>query len=91
MLKNINWKVRFKNKVFWVALIPLLLLLITQAAGIFGFELDLSILGDKLVALVETVFMILALVGVVADVTTPGVQDSQRAMGYVEPGVPKEE
>ena len=91
MLKNINWKVRFKNKVFWVALIPLLLLLITQAAGIFGFELDLSMLGDKLVELVETVFMILALVGVVADVTTPGVRDSQRAMGYVKPGVSKEE
>ena len=90
-MKNINWKVRIKNKAFWVAMIPTVLLLITRAAGIFGFELDLSALGDKLVDLAETVFVALALLGIVVDPTTEGVKDSTRAMGYVKPGVLKEE
>lgn len=91
MLKNINWKVRIKNKAFWVVMIPTVLLLITKAAGIFGVELDLSALGDKLVSLAETVFVALALLGIVVDPTTEGVKDSARAMGYVKPGVLKEE
>lgn len=89
-MKNINWKVRIQNKAFWVAMIPTALLLITQAAGIFGFELDLSALGDKLVDFAETVFVALALLGIIVDPTTPGVQDSERAMQYVKPGVPEE-
>ena len=44
----INWKVRIKNKNFWLALIPALLLLIQAVAYVFGFSLDLSELGDKL-------------------------------------------
>lgn len=90
-MKNINWKVRIRNKAFWVAMIPTVLLLITRAAGIFGFELDLSALGDKLVDLAETVFVALALLGIIVDPTTEGVKDSERAMGYVKPGVLKEE
>lgn len=37
---NINWKVRIRNKAFWVALIPAVLLLVTQVAAIFGIALD---------------------------------------------------
>lgn len=88
---KINWTVRIKNKVFWMTAIPAVLLLITQVAKVFGIELDLSELGDQLVGIAETVFLLLALMGVVTDMTTPGINDSDRAMGYVEPGVPKEE
>ena len=88
---KINWTVRIKNKVFWMTAIPAVLLLITQVAKVFGIELDLSELGDQLVGIAETVFLLLTLMGVVTDMTTPGINDSDRAMGYVEPGVPKEE
>ena len=49
----INWKVRLKNKNFWLSLIPALLLLIQAVAYVFGFSLDLSEMGDKLLAVVN--------------------------------------
>ena len=42
----INWKVRAKNKNFWIAIIPAILLLVQAIAAIFGAELDLGELGD---------------------------------------------
>ena len=36
---SINWRVRIKNKAFWVALIPAVLLLIQQVCGVFGVTL----------------------------------------------------
>ena len=43
-MKNINWIVRIKNKAFWVALIPAVLLLIQVVAAVFGIPLILVIL-----------------------------------------------
>lgn len=82
---SINWKVRIKNKAFWVALIPALLLLIQQVCAAFGVQLDFSELQAQLVAIVGSVFAILAILGIVADPTTAGVGDSEQAMGYTEP------
>jgi phi LC3 family holin len=70
--------------------IPVVLLLVTQVCGVFGVELDLSALGGQLVGIAETVFLLLGLAGIVIDMTTPGVSDSDRAMNYVAPGVAKE-
>ena len=39
---NINWIVRVKNKAFWVAIIPAVLLLVQVVAAVFGFTLDLG-------------------------------------------------
>ena len=44
---KINWKVRIKNKAFWLALIPAVLLLIQVIASVFGYTLDLGDLGNK--------------------------------------------
>lgn len=82
---NINWLVRFKNKAFWVSFIPAILLLIQVVAAVFGYTLDLGDLGNKLLAVVNALFAVLALLGVVADPTTAGVSDSSRAMAYKEP------
>ena len=81
----INWKVRIKNKAFWMALIPAVLLLIHAVAAVFGIALDLSDLGEKLLAVVEALFVVLAILGIVADPTTAGVGDSDRAMTYEKP------
>lgn len=82
---SINWKVRIKNKAFWLALIPALLLLIQQVGAVVGVELDFGDLQAQLVAIVGTVFALLAILGIVADPTTAGVGDSEQAMGYTEP------
>ena len=81
----INWKVRIKNKWFWLALIPAMLVLIKAVASVAGVDLDLSDLGDKLIAVVEALFSVLAILGIVVDPTTEGVQDSKLAMTYEEP------
>lgn len=82
---KINWKVRIKNKAFWVAVIPALLLLIRQIAQIFGYDIEIANLSEQLINIVGTVFVILALVGIVTDPTTKGVSDSTQALTYNEP------
>ena len=82
---SINWRVRIKNKAFWVAIIPADLLLVQQVCAVFGVTLDFGDLQAQLVAIVGTVFAILAILGIVADPTTAGVGDSEQAMGYDEP------
>ena len=82
---NINWRVRVRNKAFWVALIPALLLLIQQVCAVVGVQLDFGKLQAQLVAIVGTVFTLLAILGIVADPTTTGVGDSEQAMTYTEP------
>lgn len=82
---SINWRVRVKNKAFWVALIPALLLLIQQVCAVVGVQLDFGELQAQLVAIVGTVFTLLAILGIVADPTTVGVTDSIQALGYDEP------
>jgi len=81
----INWKVRLKNKQFWLALVPAVLLLAQAAAGVFGYALDLGGLGDKLLAVVNALFVVLSILGIVTDPTTRGVGDSAQALMYKEP------
>lgn len=81
----INWKVRIKNKAFWLAVIPAILLLIQQIGAIFGFTLDLGELGNQLKGVVNTAFFILALLGIVTDPTTEGIEDSSQALTYNKP------
>jgi phi LC3 family holin len=82
---NINWTVRLKNKTFWVTLIPAILLLIQVIANVFGFVIDLGDLGNKLLDVVNAVFSVLVILGVVTDPTTAGTSDSEQAMTYTEP------
>lgn len=84
-MKNINWQVRFRNPKFWTALIPALLMLVQVVAAMFGYTLDLSPLGDKLLAVVNAIFVVLTILGVVNDPTTVGLRDSKQAMGYLNP------
>ena len=81
----INWQVRFKNRGFWLSLIPAALLLVQAFAALFGFELELEGIGARLLDLVNALFAVLALLGIVADQTTAGLGDSERAMGYARP------
>ena len=81
----INWTVRFRNKTFWLALIPAVLLLIQVVAAVFGYTLDLGELGNRLLDVVIALFAVLAILGVVTDPTTKGVGDSAQALTYDRP------
>jgi phi LC3 family holin len=82
---KINWNVRIKNKVFWMSIIPALLILVQTVANVFGFVIDLGELSGKLLAVVEAVFIVLAILGIVVDPTTEGMTDSEQALTYTEP------
>ena len=84
-MKKINWMVRIQNKAFWLSLIPAVLLLIQVVAAVFGYALDLGELGNRLLAVVNALFAVLAILGVVNDPTTQGVADSKQALTYVAP------
>lgn len=81
----INWKVRIKQKWFWLAIVPAVLVLVRTVAAVVGINLDLSDLGEKLIAVVEAVFTVLVILGIVVDPTTDGLRDSAQAMTYEEP------
>lgn len=81
----INWKVRIKNKNFWIALIPAVLLLVQVIAAVFGYTLDLGELEGKLLAVVNALFAVLTIIGIVTDPTTAGIGDSKQALTYKTP------
>lgn len=85
MMKNINWQVRIKNKTFWMSLVPAVLLLVQVVAAVFGYQMDLGDLGNRLLAVVNALFAVLSILGVVVDPTTEGVEDSIRALSYTSP------
>ena len=87
---RINWKVRIKNKMFWIAVIPAVLLLVQTVCSVFGIELDFGDLQDKLLAVINALFAVLVILGIVVDPTTDGLGDSERAMAYEEPWADKE-
>lgn len=82
---KINWKVRIKNKAFWITFIPAILLLIQTVAAVFGYTIDLTELGNKLLEVVNATFGVLAILGVVIDHTTKGVGDGEAGLSYTEP------
>lgn len=81
----INIKVRLRNRDFWLAFIPALLILIQMVLGLFNVSLPIDGLTSKLLDIVNMVFMLLGILGIVNDPTTHGIADSIQAMGYDVP------
>lgn len=84
-MKNINLKLRLKNKAFWITLIPAVLLLIQVVLAPFGINFKFGVLNDQLLAIVNAIFAVLTILGVVSDPTVNGFADSERAMSYKIP------
>ena len=82
---KINWKVRLKNKNFWLTAIPAIMLLAQAVAAVFGYTIYFGNIGDKLVTVVNCAFTVLAILGIVTDPTTKGVSDSKQALTYDTP------
>ena len=83
---NINWRVRIKNKTFWLTLIPAVLLLVQAVAAPFGYTWDFVVLNQQRAAIINALFAVLAILGVVNDPTTKGVGDSERSLMYDDLG-----
>ncbi len=77
MMMKINWKVRVKSKVFWVSVIPLVLVLAQQLLGWFGVTIPADTINKQALDFVNSVFLLLGVLGVVNDPTTPGASDSE--------------
>lgn len=71
----IDWKKRFSSKAFWLALVPAVLLLVQVVAAPFGYNWDFALMNEQLTAIVNALFAVLAILGIVVDPTTPGVSD----------------
>ena len=73
----INWKTRLKNKTFWLALVPAILLLAQVVAVPFGYKFDIDLINKQLLDIVNAAFGVLTIVGIVADPTTAGITDKE--------------
>lgn len=82
---KLNLKARAKNKVFWVTIIPAVLLLVQMVLALFGITFNLEQLQGQIIAIVDVVFVILTTLGVVVDPTTKGIIDPDRVMTYEAP------
>ena len=62
-----------------------MILLVQAVAAVFGYTIDIGEVGNNLIEVVNTLFVVLAIMGVVNDPTTSGISDSERAMTYETP------
>lgn len=77
---KINWRVRIKNKSFWLAIVPAFLLLAQTVSVPFGYNFEFAKIGTELTAVINAVFALLAILGVVVDPTVKGITDSDYVM-----------
>lgn len=80
---QINWKVRLLSVKFWLALVPAVLLVVQSIASVFGYKWDFVVLNQQIAAVINSVFAVLAILGVVTDPTTAGIGDSDLVMSRV--------
>ena len=80
---KINWKVRFKNKVWLGSFFSLVVGFIYSLLALF--DVFPTVTQNLVVQLLNQVLTFLGLIGVIVDPTTAGLEDSDRAMGYEEP------
>ena len=82
---KLNWKVRIKNKMFWITLIPAAFVLVQAVVSAFGVEMNFGQISDNLISIVNALFAVLAILGIVTDPTTSGMSDSKQALTYEKP------
>ena len=80
---KINWRVRFKNKVWLGSFFSLVIGFIYSLLALF--DVFPAVTQNVVVQLLNQVLTFLGLIGVIVDPTTAGVGDSERAMGYEVP------
>ena len=82
---KINWKVRVKNKTFWLTLVPAIFLVIQSVLSLFGIQCYFSEIQTGIATVITAIFGLLTVLGIVTDHTTDGFSDSDQALTYTEP------
>ena len=82
-MSKINWKVRFKNKVWLGSFLSLIVGFIYSLLALF--DVFPQVTQNLVVQMLNQVLTFLGLIGVIVDPTTAGLGDSDRAMGYTKP------
>lgn len=86
----INWKVRFKNRNWVIAFVSQVLIVAQlvlsglHSVGLIDFQLTDAV-QNSIITIVNAVFVVLSMLGIVQDPTTKGYGDSERALNYKEP------
>ncbi len=80
---KLNWKVRFKNKVWLGSFFSLVVGFVYSLLALF--DVFPAVTQNLVVQLLNQVLTFLGLIGVIVDPTTAGIGDSERALGYEEP------
>ena len=80
---KINWKIRAKNPVFWLTVIPAIVATVYTILG--AFDVVPSVSEEQIVGWVGAIVTALSTLGVLVDPTTEGLGDSDRAMSYDVP------
>ena len=80
---KINWKVRFKNKIWLGSFLGLIVSFVYSLLSMF--DVFPNVTKNSVIELLNQVLTFLGLIGVIVDPTTAGYGDSERALGYEEP------
>jgi phi LC3 family holin len=87
---RINWRIRFKNKVWLLTFIGTIVAFAYQVCSLIGIVPKVA--EDQVMDLVKIILTLLVGVGVIVDPTTSGTADSERALTYgTDEDVRKEE
>ena len=80
----INLKLRLKNKTTLAAIIGAVVACVYQILAALGITPAID--KSAILTIANTVIYVLVVLGIVVDPTTPGIHDSDKAMGYDIPG-----
>ena len=80
---KLNWKVRFKNKVWLGSFLSLIVGFVYSLLALFDVFPEVT--QSLVLQLMNQVLTFLGLIGVIVDPTTAGLGDSERALGYEVP------
>lgn len=86
----INWSVRLRNKTWVIAFVSQIMIvaqMVLEGMNMLGWtSLSLSEqVQNEVLMLINGIFIILSMLGIVQDPTTKGINDSERAMTYKDP------
>ena len=87
---NINWKVRFKNPLFWVGIIVAVVATVLTQLGMSWEQVtSWATLGQALLEAVSNPVVVVAVItatyNAIVDPTTSGLSDSKNALTYKTP------
>ncbi|AXU11180.1 phage holin [Parvimonas micra] len=77
-MKNLNLKIRLKNKTFIVTMLTTIIAFVYQMLA--QFEIVPKITQDQTIQVLMLIVNILAGLGILVDPTTAGVKDSERVL-----------